>query len=131
MDDMKKSMKLLVPILAVATLMLSSCTDRERRNATIQRMNEIESAIASYETECGSLKALDASTVFSELTGGNVKKIRYISNTTYESDRFLDGWGRPLDFKRMVGGKIMIHSLGSNGIMDSAPNSDDLFSNKK
>lgn len=126
---MKTPMKLTMPILAGVALLLSACSDHERRNATIQRMNEIQSAIALYETQIGSMKALDAPSVFSELTGGNVKKTRYISNTSYESDRFLDGWGRPLTFNRIVAGKITIHSHGPNGIMDSAPNSDDLFSN--
>lgn len=124
-------MKLTRDVFALLVLFLAACSDHERRNATIQRMNDIKAAIAAYEADFRRLNVSDVPSIFSQLVGGNPKKTYYIWHASYETDRFLDGWGHPFGFTRSASGKLIIHSVGPNGIMDSGPGSDDIFSIQK
>lgn len=89
-------------------------------------LNQLNSGISLYESEFGRLKIRNDGYVFSELCGGNKKKMMFLAPVGLEAEKrlFLDAWNNPVRFYRLHDGSLQIISSGRDGVFGSPRNDD-------
>lgn len=108
------------------SLCLAGCLPDTQGPKTKAILSQLNAGVSLYESEFGRLEIKNDGYVFSELCGGNNKKMMFLAPVGSESEMrlFLDAWNNPVRFSRLDDGSLQIISSGRDGIFGSPKNDD-------
>jgi hypothetical protein len=127
-------------LLSMLILLSASCTSSEevksaaRDAATRALFTQIITSIEYYEVEYDTpILASDSIELADVLEGKNKRKIFFYSfddGKRNQAGEIIDAHGNPIKVRNQDG-QITLYSNGKNGIMDSAPSTDDIVMHYK